>query len=526
MYGEKMLPQMTRKNFAFISIILIVSFCTLSCDLEYDDFGFLNYMGAIVLAIVINFVSCIALSSALDNGMSKEILSVLLGYGVLINSEKVVTTFLLLSAVFSVYSLFIIPSYFCSLWGIGVAFLFCRMFSIHFSTFNIVSGMMLVIDSFLLFLCALNPLADIVIAILFVIVSRSLDLIYYQEKREKAATILLIVITVASCIPLFIKSGFAMIPLIMVIAFILFVSLKFHLFELENQKIKNAVGKTKQELSQLFRAVRRINSRSYSLERAVCYLESAFIYFEINNEADVVNALNYFNEEIEEIDVQEEILGKKNNLIFNEFIEIADDLNQIVCYDCSNCDIVDKNIEKEEKIKSISDWGAADYANEINKITQNAMSRGSKEIITHDQADAALNVVKNYHIDRPLSVIKFCVALNLLNTYVKQSDSTISYAFRKCIKRLIVALEKKQIKHVFVGFNQSDSSYLIVQICDVQFSFHGIPKTDMVDKLINKYSGTVPLKWDGLRKQMCASSIFKLCENIPVYSRATHAVEF
>ena len=164
----------------------------------------------------------------------------------------------------------------------------------------------------------------------------------------------------------------------------------------------------------------------------------------------------------------------------------------------------------------INDWGAADYAKEINKITQKAMIREKKEIISQEQAEVAMNVIKNYFIDRPLSVIKFCAAMNLLNTYVKQDDTTIDYAFKGCINRLIIGLDKKHISNVLVGFDKDDKYCLIVQICDVQFSFHGIRKTYKLNNVINKYSDTVPLQWDGLRKQMCASSIFKLCANIPV----------
>lgn len=64
------------------------------------------------------------------------------------------------------------------------------------------------------------------------------------------------------------------------------------------------------------------------------------------------------------------------------------------------------------------------------------------------------------------------------------------------------------IKDVLVDLQkEGKNSLLVVAVAGIQFSFHNVPvNKDMVR--FNRSKG-VTLEWDGVRKQMCASSIFE-----------------
>ena len=153
---------------------------------------------------------------------------------------------------------------------------------------------------------------------------------------------------------------------------------------------------------------------------------------------------------------------------------------------------------------------------EINNLVANKMETGIKEKVSSDLCFEALAFVKNQMVYTKEDVIRFCAALNLLNTYVKQPDSKIGYDFKGCINRLFIALMMHNILGVKVGMETSSNkkgsevAYVIVQIDDVQFSFHQIKLTKNAYLLKHNTNLVHNLEFDGLRKQMCAVSIYEM----------------
>lgn len=131
-----------------------------------------------------------------------------------------------------------------------------------------------------------------------------------------------------------------------------------------------------------------------------------------------------------------------------------------------------------------------------------------KEIISDDNAFLAYAYIKNMSISDAGDVLLFCSCLNVLNTYVKQPNRKIGYAFKKELDHLVGLLLNVDIKDVLVDLQkEGKNSLLVVAVAGIQFSFHNVPvNKDMVR--FNKSKG-VTLKWDGVRKQMCARSIFE-----------------
>ncbi len=149
----------------------------------------------------------------------------------------------------------------------------------------------------------------------------------------------------------------------------------------------------------------------------------------------------------------------------------------------------------------------------INEIVKEKMELGLKEQVSYELCQKAYLIAKNLKIHTKKDVILFCAAMNLLNTYVKQSDSSIGYGFKKYIKHLFVALSKHSIQNVRVGMDVQTSkkrkeiAYVIIQIDNVQFSFHQIVLTDVAHYLEEIVE---PLAFDGLKKQVCAVTIFEM----------------
>lgn len=153
---------------------------------------------------------------------------------------------------------------------------------------------------------------------------------------------------------------------------------------------------------------------------------------------------------------------------------------------------------------------------EINELVSKRMEAGIKEKVSSDLCFEALSIVKNQMVYTKEDVIRFCAALNLLNTYVKQPDSKIGYDFKGCINRLFIALMMQNIPGVKVGMEiaptkkGSEVAYVIVQIDDVQFSFHQIKLTKNAYLLKKNTDIVQNLEFDGLRKQVCAVSIYEM----------------
>lgn len=153
---------------------------------------------------------------------------------------------------------------------------------------------------------------------------------------------------------------------------------------------------------------------------------------------------------------------------------------------------------------------------EINNLVANKMETGFKEKVSSDLCFEALAFVKNQMVYTKEDVIRFCAALNLLNTYVKQPDSKIGYDFKGCINRLFIALMQHNIPGIKVGMEIKTTkkglevAYVIVQIDDVQFSFHQIKLTKNAYLLKQNTNIVHNLEFDGLRKQMCAVSIYEM----------------
>lgn len=136
-----------------------------------------------------------------------------------------------------------------------------------------------------------------------------------------------------------------------------------------------------------------------------------------------------------------------------------------------------------------------------------------KEIVSDDEAVRALCYIEWLDISRIEDCFLFCAALNLCNTYVKQQGRKIDYSFKLKLPRLLKAVVNKRIDGILFDFQKDKrTSLLIVQIGKVQFSFHGVRSDEILEILDAHNELKSQITWDGIRKQMCAVSVFDIAE--------------
>lgn len=125
---------------------------------------------------------------------------------------------------------------------------------------------------------------------------------------------------------------------------------------------------------------------------------------------------------------------------------------------------------------------------------------------------ASLILAVNNGKDKPADNPAVEESVNDFVTSIRD-NSKIGYAFKQKIIRLVKSVCEKDIQGICFDL-QSDGkmSLLVVQIGKVQFSFHEIYKEE-ISPLLNQHSQLQSnLEWDGIRKQICATTTFYLSE--------------
>ena len=143
-----------------------------------------------------------------------------------------------------------------------------------------------------------------------------------------------------------------------------------------------------------------------------------------------------------------------------------------------------------------------------------------KEEITEELAFEAYSYITQMSLELPGDFILFLSALNLLNTYVKQTDAKIGYSFKKQIDYFLEVCIRKN-RNILSINQDSDTKgkLLMIKINDIQFSFHGVAcQYEGIEQTLDK-----TMEWDGIRKQKCAVTIFQKCkENQILRSNKTY----
>ncbi len=144
--------------------------------------------------------------------------------------------------------------------------------------------------------------------------------------------------------------------------------------------------------------------------------------------------------------------------------------------------------------------------NELNEYAKSY--KGPNEIISKEDIILATYYINNLYIKDTSDVLLFLSSLNLYNAYAKQQATHEIYRFKKNITTLINIISKINVTNLKVCETKDSGNLYIFCIGNIQFSFHDEKKCEIP---INYYQ---EMKWDGIRKQPCAKTIFnKIIDN-------------
>ena len=150
------------------------------------------------------------------------------------------------------------------------------------------------------------------------------------------------------------------------------------------------------------------------------------------------------------------------------------------------------------------------FCRSLNEVCRSLQDK-PKEIVSDEQAFAAYACLRQMRIADAGDVVLFCAAMNLLNTYVKQDQQHIGYAFKQETDHLTGILSSLSIPDVVIDLQKDKGmTLLVVDILGLQFSFHNISRSEELLELDARNGEEDVLKWDGIRKQHCAATLFTL----------------
>lgn len=142
------------------------------------------------------------------------------------------------------------------------------------------------------------------------------------------------------------------------------------------------------------------------------------------------------------------------------------------------------------------------------------------EIVSDIDVVKAYLILYHAQIDNEYDVYLFLAAINLLSTYAKQNKKKISYSFKSRLFFLNELFAYNDFNNIKVSyFYTKASSLYMVQVFDIQFSFHNVIIEKGAWDLLKKYQAQ--LSWDGIRKQMCAVTCFNTILNNTNLTRKT-----
>lgn len=147
-----------------------------------------------------------------------------------------------------------------------------------------------------------------------------------------------------------------------------------------------------------------------------------------------------------------------------------------------------------------------------------------QETISAKDILKACYCVKFMLLESSFDIVLFLSALNLCNTYVKQKNhhSSFSYGFKTHVIRAVSALSSIKCDNCYYDIQEEHGMNLVVfQLGSIQFSFHQVPRAkELISEASDNYRDA-PIKWDSVRKQNCAKSLFDMAFSNPYNSSKT-----
>ena len=157
--------------------------------------------------------------------------------------------------------------------------------------------------------------------------------------------------------------------------------------------------------------------------------------------------------------------------------------------------------------------------NDVLKLKQKIReSNAAPEVVSEESYLRAKANLDTMFINNEKDAFLFYASLNLLNTYVKQNKDKISYAFKEDVKSGFDSIIVNKIKDATYCYDPAEK-VLIINIKGMQFSFHNVTPSAkmnfarMFEKRLDR-PYYAEQKWEGLRLQPVAETLFKYANNL------------
>jgi|GEM_PF-6307652 hypothetical protein len=164
---------------------------------------------------------------------------------------------------------------------------------------------------------------------------------------------------------------------------------------------------------------------------------------------------------------------------------------------------------------------------QIKDIKNSLSTQPKEEDITHAQAKKAFLLLKTMSLNTKDDYFLFLSSINLLNSYTKKdyasSEFKKSYKHKQFIEQAVdSAIEDDKKVLTFSDNKHGKNSVLIVNIDDVQFSFHSVKTSARMDyiKRENFYEYQKQ-DWNEVKLQPQASSLFENSTKLNELSQET-----
>lgn len=158
----------------------------------------------------------------------------------------------------------------------------------------------------------------------------------------------------------------------------------------------------------------------------------------------------------------------------------------------------------------------SEFKDEMRLLSYEAFS--SPEVISREDFVRALANKEVMYINTKEDAFLFFASLNLLNAYVKQNKSEISYNFKLDVVSGFDTVIMNNIEGVHYSHDPKEKA-VIVEIDGFQFSFHNVLPSAKMDYVKN-FAKTVDVKfykeqqWEGIKLQPVAGTVFQYANNL------------
>ena len=142
-----------------------------------------------------------------------------------------------------------------------------------------------------------------------------------------------------------------------------------------------------------------------------------------------------------------------------------------------------------------------------------------REFVSDEDVAVALIVLNILSYKNIADCFLGCAAVNLINSYAKQSKAKLNYGFKKHLITILKGIDDLHLRNVIkVTYdNRNNDHILLISFWRFQFSYKSFR---LSEQLINMRSQEF-IEWDGIRKQPYALTIFNAAYNCPMLSEKT-----